>query len=278
MNRRLLTNLGLLLLVGILGLIAWLQPGLEDGKVEPLSTIDPGSVSRLAVKRPGYDAIVLEKEGGVWMMREPIRIHASEARIEALLAVLNEPVHASFAVAEVDPAGFGLDAPRVQLQIDGSEFAFGGTDPIAHRRYVRIQDRIALIDDEHYVWLHGGAHDFVSRQLLPPGAELAMLELPEAILRRNDDASAWEVSPTDAMLAEEAAAIAREWLQAYGLAVEARSPLVDEGAKRIRLRLGDGRELEFAVSDDSDPLFMRADVGLAWRMSAAQAARLLGDS
>jgi hypothetical protein len=49
--------------------------------------------------------------------------------------------------------------------------------------------------------------------------------------------------------------------------------------KQIRLRLGDGRELEFIMAgDEDDLLFVRADLGVAWRVSAAQAARLLGES
>lgn len=280
MNRRLITNLGLLLLVAVLGFVAWLQPGLEDEQAAgPLSSIAPAAVSRLAIKRPGFDPIVLEKEASAWMMREPVQIHASEARIEALLAVLEQPVHTSFSLADVDPANFGLDSPRILLQVDGVDMAFGDTDPIARRRYVQIHDHVALIDDEHYIWLHGGANDFVSRQLLPPGAEVSRLELPGVVLQRDDGSAAWSVTPADAMSSEDAAGLVREWLQAYALAVESQGPLIEDDAKRIRLRLSDGRELAFAVTgDDYDPSFVRADLGLGWQMSAAQAARLLGQS
>lgn len=280
MNRRLITNLGLLLLVAVLGLVAWLQPGLQKEETgTPLSTIDPASVSRLVVERTGFETVVLEKEAGEWMMREPVAVPASAARIDALLAVLAEPVRASFPAAEVDLASFGLDAPRVRLQVDGMDVAFGGTEPISHRRYVRIQDRVALIEDEHYIWLQGGASDFVSRQLLPPEVTITLLELPGVVLRRSDDAAAWEVTPAEAMSAEDAARVVREWQQAYALAVERRGAPASDDVKQIRLRLGDGRELEFIMAgDEDDLLFVRADLGVAWRVSAAQAARLLGES
>jgi hypothetical protein len=274
-----MTNFGLLLMAAILALVAWLQPGLEDDSgVAPLATLDPASVTELVVSRPGLDAIVLEREDGIWMMREPVPIHASEARIDAVLAVLEAPVRAGFPAASVDPANYGLDAPRIQLRVDGVELAFGDTEPIDRRRYVRIQDRIVLIDDQHYVWLHGSVGDFVSRQLLPPGATLEVLELPGMVLRRDGDTASWRVAPADGMSAEEASGLASEWSRAQAIAIESHG-LVDNEAPRIRLLLDDGRELEFAViGDDGDPLFVRADVGLAWRMSEAQAARLLEPS
>lgn len=278
MSRRLVVNLGLLLLVAALALMAWLQPGLErPGDPEPLAMLDSALVSRLTLQRAGSDPIVLEREGAVWMMREPLRIPASAARVEALLPVLGTPVHAGFSADGVDPATYGLDEPRIRLQADGVELAFGATEPLSHRRYVGIGERIVLIDDQYHAWLQGGAADFVSRQLLPPGARVRALELPDVTLRR-DGEGLWQAVPVDALSPDEIAVLVDDWGRAQALAVEGHAPLVDADARRVRLMLDDGSELEFAViDDDGDPSFVRTDIGLAWRLSEAQAARLLAE-
>lgn len=278
MSRRLVVNVGLLLLVAALALTAWLQPGLErPDDPEPLSALDPASVSRLTLQRLGSDPIVLEREGEVWMMREPLRIPAGAARIDALLPVLVAPVQAGFSADGADPAAYGLDQPRIRLQADGVELAFGATEPLNHRRYVRIGERIVLIDDQYHAWLQGSAADFVSRQLLPPGARLRVLELPDVTLRR-DEPGLWHAVPAEALSPDEISALVDDWGRAQALAVEGHAPLVDADARRVRLALDDGIELEFAViDDDGDPALVRTDVGLAWRLSEAQAARLLAE-
>jgi hypothetical protein len=279
MNRRLMANLGLLLLVLVLSLTAWLQPGLERADdPEPLTALDPASVSRLTLERAGFGPIALEKEGAVWMLRAPLRLPASAARIDALLPVLEAPVHAGFSAAGSDPVAYGLDDPRIRLGADGVELAFGATEPLNHRRYVRSGDRIVLIDDQYHPWLQGGVADFVSRQLLPPGTRLRTLELPAVTLHRNEQ-GLWRAEPADALSADGISVLVDDWERAQALAVEGHAPPIDADAGRVRLTLDDGSELEFVVIDDEDdPAFLRQDIGLAWRLSAAQAARLLGAS
>lgn len=280
MSRRLVVNLGLLLLVSALALMAWLQPGLErPGDQEPLVVLDPASVSQLTLQRAaGAGPIVLERDGAAWMMREPLRIPADAARIDALLPVLGTPVHARFSAAGVDPAVYGLDEPRIRLEADGVALAFGATEPLSHRRYVRIGEHIVLIDDQYHPWLQGSAADFVSRRLLPPGTRPVTLELPDVTLRR-DERELWQAVPADALSADGIAALVDDWVRAQALAVEGHAPLADADMRRARLTLDDGTELEFAIIDDEgSPAFVRSDIGLAWQMSKAQAARLLAES
>src|SRR5690606_28280061 len=108
MDRRMRTNLVLLLILGLLGLVLWLVPEpQDDGGGETLFEARE-TFSRIEVLEHGETRLALEREGERWLLREPFVLEADDFQVNALLSSLRQPIERSYPVDEVDRAELGL--------------------------------------------------------------------------------------------------------------------------------------------------------------------------
>jgi hypothetical protein len=141
-------NLALALVAALLGLLAWLEPGIDrPAELPSLTAIVPGSVHSIRVFQRGKVSMALELTADGWRLTAPHAGPADAERVRQLLGILQTPSLRHLAVAPERYGAFGLDAPELVLEVDGLPIAFGGLDPVTSQRYVLVEGTVHLIGD-----------------------------------------------------------------------------------------------------------------------------------
>jgi len=202
--RRWLVNL---LLAGIVGLLALLALGQHQRgeRASRLTALDPGRIGRIELLRQDQPAVVLERDGAQWWMREPSAAPADAGAVGRLLPVAEARSERAMPAAAADLDRLGLSAPAVRLRLDGLELRFGATEPIAELRYVQVGDIVHLVEDRYLPWLMTPVPELLSRRLLPPGfspgpGQIDGRPLGADALAHLADATAERVEPLDGEL------------------------------------------------------------------------------
>lgn len=284
MGKRTLLNLALLVLLGALVLIAVYEPGKTPQlKPAPLTTLDPARIDRIRIDQPHGPTIALRREQGQWLLTAPLHARANSGRIQALLHLLDTPVHARFALGQHDPASYGLAPPRATVHFNNTVLAFGGSEPISHQRYVRAGKDIALITDSMTYYLLARPTAFVDLAVLAPQAEPVAFSLPGLTLHKTD--GHWRATPATALRsADQITALVDAWRNSQALEVRPYKPAENAGTKvdsntvkSISVHLaGVSQPLRFDVLDTRDGVLLaRRDLGLAWLFPKAAAGHLL---
>ncbi|MCC6301677.1 MAG: DUF4340 domain-containing protein [Gammaproteobacteria bacterium] len=268
-------NLGLLGLAAALAALVYWEPGVETPAEPPkLTALAPAGIEHVVIRPQRGDEIRLDKDQGVWMMRAPVATYANEFRIDALLGIARADSRARFDAVALDLVKFGLDPPLSVLRLDDVELAFGDSEPLDNRRYVRNGAAVHLIDDEYFYRLQTGFTAFVSNRLLPPSGAPAAIRLPEFGVTRVDGkwslAPAPEPPPADALNE-----FVDAWRQAQAVQVDRYAGEAARGAITVSFE-GGAAPLEFLLLETEPELVLaRADLGLRYHLTAEQARRLL---
>jgi hypothetical protein len=166
MKARWAANLVLLILVAALA-AAMRHELASERRAATLTGLDPNRITQVEIQRAGKPVIHLARTVGGWRMESPYAVAANEAKVDQLVKIASTPVFRSLPES-ARPDRLGLAPAHIRLTLDGLRLRFGDTDPISHRRYVAIGDRIHLIDDGFQYHLLAPATDYASRRLLPP--------------------------------------------------------------------------------------------------------------
>ncbi len=151
LSRRSKINLAMSTFVLLLALGVYLTPGTDVGeKPLPLTGIEPAEVVRIRIENRQGGSVELERQGAGWVVTSPFRMEADAARISGLLRIATTPSHLQLASANRDLGVYGLAAPIGSIHLNGTQLAFGSTEPVHRRRYVLVEGRINLIDDGFY--------------------------------------------------------------------------------------------------------------------------------
>lgn len=275
MSRRSVLNLALLALAAALAALVYWEPGLErPAGPAKLTTLAPADITRLVIRPQRGQEIRLERDAGTWMMRAPIAAYANEFRIDALLGIAQADSQAQFAAATLDLAKFRLDAPATVLQLNDLELAFGDSEPLDHRRYVRVGATVHLIGDDYFYRLQTDFPSFVSSRLLPPQARPAQIRLPGFSIERAD--GQWRLAPAQQQPSMDALnGFVDEWARAQAVELDRYAGEPAQGAITVTLE-GAAAPLEFLLLEAEPELVLaRADLGLRYHFTAEQARRLL---
>jgi hypothetical protein len=275
MNTRNALNLMLLgLAAGLAALVYW-EPGIERPAGPPkLTTLSPADVTRLVIRPQRGAEIRLDKEQGAWMMRAPIAAYANEFRIDALLGIAQADSHAQFDAAALDLAKFRLDSPATVLRLNDVELAFGDSEPLDNRRYVRNGATVHLINEDYYYRLQTDFPAFVSNQLLPPQSRPAQIRLPGFSVARAE--GQWTLAPAQQQPAPDALnGFVDEWRRAQAVEVDRYEGEASRGEILVSFE-GDAAPLRLLLLESEPELVLaRADLGLRYHLAAEQAQRLM---
>ena len=175
------------------------------------------------------------------------------------------------------PVLFDVGEDAVQLTFNETTvLRFGGTDPLDGHRYVQTGEQVHLIPNRYQPLLEARREFWLSRRLLPQDARIVLLTLPDLTLRRDNEGH-WQPEPEDPELGtDELVALIQRWERSEALAVN-RDTGTATGGAQVTVHL-EGREapVRFAIrTDGEDRLFLRPDLGLAYRLADQQARRLL---
>lgn len=151
------TNLFLFVLALVLGLAALLLPDPQRNRPPPAVAFEPGSIERITY-RPARDGEVLELRRGTegWRLSAPVARAARDGHVNQLLESLRERTDSCYPAADHDPAEFGLDPPRAELELDGITVSFGDRASDG-RRYLQARGRLCLVEDIALPLLQGGS-------------------------------------------------------------------------------------------------------------------------
>lgn len=164
MSSRTLINIGLFVLVALLGAIAVYDPGLEEQTrtTLPLTQLQPDEIHTIRLSNPGNLSIELEKRDGVWHMTAPRKAAANADKIRQLLGIAITASHSRFPLPKERLAEFGLEPASIRLQLNELVLEFGDNDPLNFRRYVRIGDQLHLISNGFHHHLMAGIDDYLA--------------------------------------------------------------------------------------------------------------------
>ncbi len=276
MNMRSMLNLTLLGLAAALVALVYWEPGIEGPAALPkLTALSPADIEHIVIRSQNGAEIRIDKDKEGWMMRSPVASYANGFRLDALLQVAQADSHAQFSTRDLDLAKFRLDPPATVLYLNDVELAFGDSEPINNRRYVRIGTTVHLIDDNYYYQLQTGFPSFVSNQLLPPQSKPATIKLPAFSVARARDGQ-WQVSPADKQPSMDAInGFVEEWRRAQAIMIDRFQGGSSQGTIAVSLE-GSTAPLEFLLLETEPELVLaRADIGLRYHFTADQAQRLL---
>jgi len=272
--RRNRLNLFLLLLVTVLGVLAWLRPGLEQAPPARISDLDAAAVQQIRILHDG-ETLVLEREGDHWRLAGDPPVPADRFQVDTLLGLLAEVAVRSYDLTDLDTQAVGLEPPVAVIEFDGQPFRFGATEPLEGLRYLQVGDRIHLIDDRYGPLLRASRAQLASRRLLPPGTRLSAILLPGQRLER-DEQGHWQLDPPQPTLsADDIQQFVTAWEEARALWVRSAEDTEDAG-DAVQLRTATGEGIRFLIRrDDEGTALLRPALGLAYRLSEATATELL---
>lgn len=275
MNARNVLNLGLLGLAAALAALVFWEPGIEAPAEQPrLTALSPADVEHVVIRTQRGDEIRLDKDQGVWMMRAPVAAHANEFRIEALLGIVRADSRAQFAAGALDLAKFHLDSPASLLRLNDVELAFGDSEPIDNRRYVRNGATVHLVDGDYFYRLQSDFTAFVSNRLLPLPDVPGRISLPEFSVTRAE--GVWTLAPAVRQPSMDALnEFVDAWRQAQAVEVDRYAGGPSRGLIKVSFDSG-AAPLEFLLLEAEPELVLaRADLGLRYHLTPEQARRLL---
>lgn len=280
MRARVLLNLALALLVGALALVVWLRPGRPDQPPpEPLTTLTPDAIDHIAITPALGESFALERAHGAWqVVAGDARVLARQYRVDALLGVAGTPRRA--ALSEGAAADFGLDPPQARLRLNTTEIAFGDSNPVDYRRYVRVGGTTYLIDDHYFHHLSTTWAGWADLRLVPPGATLESVTTPSYSLTATP-AGGYTISPANDQISADALALrAQDWTALQAVETHAGRPVpADTTELVLTFRAPDAdapTTLRFALERQAGAVLAhRTDIGLSYEIAAAEADRLL---
>ncbi len=239
-----LVVLGLALAV-VLGV--WRHP---KPRAPALLSVQPGTVTRFAYVRPHHPAVVFRKIGKQWWLIHPFRARAENLELTSLIDELAEPVRHHYPLARIPQAQVGLVRPRLTLWINRHRLEFGRTDPVGHRRYIRVGSMVDLVRDVLYYRLAGNFYTLLSTRFLPAGSHILTLALPRLTLTRGARGG-WTLTPPEPHVSSGMLArLVRHWTYASALSIGPPGRIDALGTVTIRLA-GQAKPRVYTLARDS---------------------------
>jgi hypothetical protein len=273
MAPRPLINLVLLAVVLALAALAWLGAGGDAEPAHRLTELSPGDVQAISIERGADSSVVLEREGGGWILRQPYGLPADPQRVGRVLRMLGAESHRRL----TPPAGqleqYGLTDPLARLRVDGLTLEMGRTEPLRHRRYVRSGAEVHLIEDLWLPVLLGRPESFLDHRLLGGDPRITALEVrvPGGADFRIDRGSRgeWRIDPAGPPVsADRLTAWMDRWRHARAVEVLP----APEGEVRGRVSVGlegvDGPVVFEILEESGRRLLVDRGRGLAYRIGA----------
>lgn len=309
-------NLLLLVVVILLAVVALYEPGIDKtaapARLLPLAAEE---ITEITIRNGEQREIILKRDSANgWQMIEPLQMAANRYKVDSVLAILKQQPSNRFEIDTTKLARYGLQNPQVELllkSVKGEQhLLFGSQTPLNNYRYLRLDNevltckdalmpraqgcaRVATIKDVAFYPVASLFTNFIASRLLPEGAMLASIELPDFRLVLNEGAWALELqNEADPMENRPSADQLAQWLDGWRYAssvdIEAIDPRakdgnrianggVDDGLSQIVVTLNTGAKLRWTISltDDDGLVLGRPDLGIEYHMSDSQRQALL---
>ncbi len=244
MNPRTLVNIFLLLFVAGLALLVYHLSN-DGNSAQRLTSLQRDAIDSIVIPRDKGD-IVLEKNRKEWRMLSPYPLRAHAFRIERLLDLAVSETEKSYRMDKRHAEQYGLNENSTRIRFNRTLLHFGFTNPINGKRYVRVDDRLLLVDDQLFPLLNSQPSSFVDLALLGEQQTLREIRLPGLVLSK-DTRGRWQTDPPGRGDADSIRLLIENWQSAQAFGVHAymqRKQLGD-----IELHLSDGTLMRLVISD-----------------------------
>ncbi|ROO30133.1 DUF4340 domain-containing protein [Salinisphaera japonica] len=281
MTRRLVINLALAGLVGLLGVLVLLPslwPADDAGPAEATTSLGQqlglaaDGPTHLRVRR-GADQVRLSKHDGRWRVISPVNARADAAHLEIIHALRTSEALRRVDGHDLSGEVTGLDTPLVVQYDDSPPVRIGGPGPNGATRYVAAAGQTWLVPLAHYDNLAWHWTDWLDRALLPDNRALRRIVLPDYTLENTT--TGWQVQPDETRGAAAAAATASAWRRAAALAVVP-ADRSRERLARVTLVFGDTSRQVFDIIERGPNLVLRSEaLGVDYHLAGNRIGPLL---
>jgi len=270
MFSRLMTNLILLVIVITLGVFIYVSRN-DNVVATGLTTLDANTVNKIEINHKGR-IVTLEKKDDHWRILKPVDTDANDFRVNSLLGMLASQSFASYDPAKLDIKKLGLDAAKTTIRFNQLKIDFGIDNPISHNRYVLVDGRVHLISDQYYPLISSQVGTLVSPGILPRGAVITGIDLPDQTLRKSD--IGWQSSDVS-VSTDDIQKVIDEWSHAQAFGVHTYNPRKSQGRIEVSINSQD-EPLVFEITDTEPWLIIaRPDLGIEYHFNHEFIDRLL---
>lgn len=274
MQKRLITNLLLLLAVGVLTTVFILSDK-QESKVELalLSDIDIATIKNISIHQNDKEDIVFNLQEQGWFITSPVKALANMSRIDGMLHILKSRSFARIDAKDNRLKVYQLDPAILSLRMNSHELFFGTTEPLSDRRYVMFDNIIHLVNDYLFHQLRQSPMFFVSNRLVPEQEITSSIQFNERSIIKEHNS--WTILPADnAVSAAQLESLVEQWQKA-----EARQVLQYQNAdvvEKVILKYESGHTAYFDVISKMPELILgRADLGLQYHLDKTMSEHLL---
>ena len=273
MQKRLITNLLLLIVVGILTTVFILSDKQGDEvKTALLSNIDAAGIEHITVRQSSKEDIVFNRQGQQWFVTSPIHAIARTSRVNAILHLLKSRSLAQIDVEDNSLEVYQLDPAILSLKMNSHEFFFGTTEPIDDRRYVMFDNSIHLVNDHLFHQLRQSPMFFVSPRLVPEQEIISSIQFSDQSISKVNNS--WTIFPANNVVSSELpGSLVQQWQKA-----EARQILQYQGTdvdEKVILKYKSGHTVYFDVISKIPELILgRTDLTLQYHLDKSMSERL----
>ena len=223
MQKPLIVNLVLLVLVIGLALVVWFDP---FTKPEPtpimLTPVDANTIQSISLTNAKKAHFSLEKrtldQGIFWYLATPVDMPANPHKVNQILSLLNTNSFRQYQIKSDNLAKLGLSPPGWEIALDQTIVKFGKTEPIDQRRYVLVDATVHLINDSFSQYSFGSPLMLANLDILPVDKSVAEIHLPDKVIKRVN--GQWQSSPPNEVVSQNALnEYIDEWRYAQALRV-----------------------------------------------------------
>lgn len=221
------TNAILAVIVILLSLIAWFQPGLQPTVFQFLSALKADQVNTIIIERQDIGSIQLNKQKNGWFLQEPYQLPANSLRVGTITALAEKRSYSQFQISNNDLARYHLKKPLISILLNDKQLTIGNEAPVNHQRYaMNINDNLQsgnntvhLIDGTIYYQLRASLDNFISPVLIPPQSSINNIVWHDKQLTITQ--GRWELTPdSDETTSDSIARLIQSWQHARASKVE----------------------------------------------------------
>ena len=256
--------LNIVLAVVLLGLGAAIYFKHQSAKKTkpPLTTLARDKIDRIVITHPKAKDVVLHKSGKQWTIVQPVTVPADHYEVNSVLDLASLKRQETMSTKGLKLSELGLDPPQYTVKLNDTLIKVGNVEPLRYRRYMQVGDQVALVENPPQEALGSDYADLVSKHLLPKGARIEKIQLPDLTLTRSEDGKGWQLMPADP---KAPAAALQELIDNWKNATSMWNKLAPADAKPPKdaqyadVTLKSGANLRFLIAKHDPQLILQRD-------------------
>ena len=218
------------------------------------------------------DDFIFKKDDSTWYMQSPLQYKANNARINAMLRILNTESHGQINPVANELARFQLADPKIKIKLNEHLFQFGNTDAIDQRRYILFNGQIHLTNDSLYAQLTTNAAFYANTKLLPTDIDINSIQFPNNQIQLVNDQ--WQAQNPVDIEAEQLKRLVFNWTNSQAISVS--NYAEPETESIITIASKDKTIIKFVIVSTEPHLILgRKDIGIQYHMGSDEAENLL---